>query len=111
MEEQRRIVRVLESVRITSFRLWGVGAILISSFGMLMSVLTLVTAMMLPASERMTRLGEGIFFVLVCALFMYLGIRAVRVSRQELRDAPAQLAQRRDQFETWVNKSSGREDV
>ncbi len=76
-----------------------------------MSVLILVTVTVVPPSERMARLGEGIFGAFVCALFMYIGVRVFRVSKQELRDAAVQLARRRDQLELWVNKSSGREDV
>ena len=76
------------------FRVWGVVAILISSFGMLISVLTLITALFAPTSERMVRFSEGVFGSLICALFFYLGMRVIRVSKQELREAPAQLASR-----------------
>jgi len=110
MEEERRIVRALESVRIVWFRLWGIGAILLSSLGMLVSAPTLIVAIFAPA-ERTAQLSEGLLGVVFCALFLYLGIRAVRVSKKELRDSPKQLARRRDQLEAWINKSRRREDV
>lgn len=110
MEEQRPIARALETFRIVWFRLWGMAAIVLSSFGMLISVPTFIVAVVAPI-ERATKLGEGLAGVLFCSLFLYLGIRAVRVSKQELRDAPKQLARRRDQLEAWINKPRRREDV
>lgn len=76
-----------------------------------MSVLTLVTAFSGPATERVTRFSEAVFGALVCALLFYIGGRVLRVSKQELRNGPAQLAHRRDQLEAWINKSRRDEDV
>ena len=99
-----RFIKTLEGVRVIWFRIGGAWFICCASIGYLFGLIMLVLAFFAPSSERTSSLLEAVGLLLVCTLFMYLGVRLVSVTAQELRDAPQQLAKRRDQFEAWINR-------
>ena len=101
-----RLFHILEVTRVAWFRFAGIWFIVCSSFGILFGLLMLVTSFLGNTSERTSSLLEALGLLALCFLFMVLGMRLVSVTTQELRDAPRELAKRRDRFEAWINRES-----
>lgn len=101
-----RITTIIEGARVALFRFGGAWFILCSAVGILSSLFMLVAAFRGPISERTSSLIEAVALLLLCTLFMALGVRLVSVTAQELRDAPKQLANRRARFEAWINREN-----
>jgi|GEM_PF-4008118 len=101
-----RITTIVEGARVALFRFGGAWFILCSAVGILSGLFMLVASFLGPTTERTSNLFEAVALLLLCGLFMVLGVRLVSVTPQEIRDAPAQLANRRKRFEAWINREN-----
>ncbi len=101
-----RIIKFAEGARVVWFRFAGIWFIVWASLVILYSLVLLVIAFIGPSSERLSSLLEAFGWL---AGSLLVSVRLVSVTAQELRDAPKQLAKRRDQFEAWINRE--RKDV
>lgn len=99
-----RLKHLFEVAAIAGMRIWGVGAILLSSFGLLFCIGLFVGAFLGPADQRISFLIQSVVFGIVCALFLYFGIRMVSINKRKLQLETEKLAERREQLEAWINK-------
>jgi hypothetical protein len=104
-----RLKHIFEGGVLVGMRLWGVAAILMSSFGILFCLVMIVLAFVGPASERASLLIQSAGFGFGFFFLMYLGLRVISIKGQELDNGPARLAALRDRFEAWINRE--RKDV
>jgi hypothetical protein len=77
---------VAEKTVVLWWRIGGIGMIVLSSLGVLFSVLMLLVALLGSAADRSGGILEAVGAGAVSGVFMYLGIRLASATRRDLHD-------------------------
>jgi hypothetical protein len=104
-----RFTKYADGAIVAGFRFVGIWFIVCVAPVILYSLVLLVLAFVGPAAERVSTVLEALGWFVGSVLVVFLGVRFMYVTAQELRNVQAQLVKRSDQLQAWIHRE--RKDV